>query len=625
MANAASEAFRQKYGAASVKEATLINAQYKAVRDLSNAETELFKVRKFGKGDAEEKGLNEFTAIGKVDEAKKALEDVNKLLTQAKIEKQFFLDNAVKSANEAGDLLTKGAGVKTPKLTKDYTLQAERDLTKEIADQLRQRATDEIETNKAISEDYKQALEDRMAAFKRTQKLREDIVIYTYDEEVNSANIALNRIADIERKATGKRSDEDKKLLANKEVYNAALLSAEDKKNAALSHLRREEAKDEEEFYNGLQKIVTDQYDNIRRNVESKKTEELLALKKKYEEHNITFEQYKKEEKAINDKYQLQILKDTLEFLAHEIKAFEALGMPTSKLKEAYEEISAAIGQMQAKIGEATNDNMQQAVKTLEKISSMASEAADIISAFYDYEVQYHQQAIQRINEEKDARIAAVNDSYMSDREKKEAIARINAEAHAKEVERIHEINKLKRRQAVAEKAAGILGAVVNTVKAVTKDLGDFPYPLNLAIAAIDAALGAAQIARIAAQPIPQYAKGTDSAKGGLSIVGEKGTEMVETPSGERFFTPPTETMMDIPKYSKIYTHEQTMKFVKDANLGLYPVANSYIETPTAIDLKPLLDETNEQNKLLRKILNKEPVSVTDGSFNIYYHLNARR
>src|ERR1044072_8981447 len=117
----------QKHGGRPVKADKLDNHQHKAVRDLSNAETELFKVRKFGKGDAEEKGLNEFTAIGKVDEAKKALEDVNKLLTQAKIEKQFFLDNAVKSANEAGDLLTKGAGVKTPKLTKDYTLQAERD------------------------------------------------------------------------------------------------------------------------------------------------------------------------------------------------------------------------------------------------------------------------------------------------------------------------------------------------------------------------------------------------------------------------------------------------------------------------------------------------------------------
>lgn len=45
----------------------------------------------------------------------------------------------------------------------------------------------------------------------------------------------------------------------------------------------------------------------------------------------------------------------------------------------------------------------------------------------------------------------------------------------------------------------------------------------NFVLAGIAAAMGAAQIAVIASQPIPKYAKGTDSHKGGLAVVGDGG------------------------------------------------------------------------------------------------------
>jgi uncharacterized membrane protein len=67
---------------------------------------------------------------------------------------------------------------------------------------------------------------------------------------------------------------------------------------------------------------------------------------------------------------------------------------------------------------------------------------------------------------------------------------------------------EVKRRQAEADKKKAILDAVVNTAVGVIKAVALSPLTLGMPFAAIVAALGAAQIALIAAQPIPKFAKG---------------------------------------------------------------------------------------------------------------------
>ena len=67
---------------------------------------------------------------------------------------------------------------------------------------------------------------------------------------------------------------------------------------------------------------------------------------------------------------------------------------------------------------------------------------------------------------------------------------------------------EIKRRQAEADKRKAILDATVNTAVAVIKTFATLGFPAGIVGAAIVAALGAAQIALIAAQPIPKFAKG---------------------------------------------------------------------------------------------------------------------
>ena len=99
-------------------------------------------------------------------------------------------------------------------------------------------------------------------------------------------------------------------------------------------------------------------------------------------------------------------------------------------------------------------------------------------------------------------------------------------------------LNEIKRKQAAANKDAAIFQATISTAQAVVNALGSAPFtPLNIATAAIVGAAGAAQIAAIASQPLPQFAeggfinahgeiKGRSHSKGGVRIEAE-GNEFI--------------------------------------------------------------------------------------------------
>ena len=73
-------------------------------------------------------------------------------------------------------------------------------------------------------------------------------------------------------------------------------------------------------------------------------------------------------------------------------------------------------------------------------------------------------------------------------------------------------------------------------------------------LAALVAAIAAAQIGFVLAQPVPEFAEGTKGKafKGGKAMVGERGVEKVITESGKVYFTPPTATLVDLPKGSHV-------------------------------------------------------------------------
>ena len=96
---------------------------------------------------------------------------------------------------------------------------------------------------------------------------------------------------------------------------------------------------------------------------------------------------------------------------------------------------------------------------------------------------------------------------------------------------------EIKKKAFEANKKAQIAEAIINGALAITKIFAQLPpgTPLGIlgAVAVgLTAASTAIQIASIASQKYPAYAKGTASAKGGLSLVGERGPELMYVPKG---------------------------------------------------------------------------------------------
>lgn len=110
-------------------------------------------------------------------------------------------------------------------------------------------------------------------------------------------------------------------------------------------------------------------------------------------------------------------------------------------------------------------------------------------------------------------------------------------------------------KQAEQEKEIALFNAIVDTAQGVVAALSQGPQGIPLA--ALIAALGAAQIALISSQEIPQFKEGVRGFGGGLAVVGDGGrSEIVRTPDGGLFKTPSTDTLVNLPKGSDVFKSE---------------------------------------------------------------------
>lgn len=174
-----------------------------------------------------------------------------------------------------------------------------------------------------------------------------------------------------------------------------------------------------------------------------------------------------------------------------------------------------------------------------------------------------------------------------------------------KEIDQKEKERKIKN--AKAEKQDALMKLGVDTALAVAKIkiqaaiLATLPFPLNLqapaALAEIPFVLisSAFAAAAIAARKIPEYATGTDYHGGGFALVGDGGkAELVETPSGAKFLTPDTDTVMNLPRGTKVTAGED--------------VANRLTELTRreliSLAVAPQKDLTNE--RLLNQLIDEQ-------------------
>lgn len=167
----------------------------------------------------------------------------------------------------------------------------------------------------------------------------------------------------------------------------------------------------------------------------------------------------------------------------------------------------------------------------------------------------------------------------------------------------------IRRKEAESQKEQALFNAIINTAQAVVAALP------NVALSVIIGAIGAAQIAMIASQQIPQFKDGVKNFGGGLAVVGDGGrSEIIQTASGELYKTPSTDTLVNLPKGSNVYKSE--LDFVRNSgglysNISSMPVQNNSISRS---EMQSIMDNSISKVKPFNMAIDKNGMRSWIGS-----------
>lgn len=418
-----------------------------------------------------------------------------------------------------------------------------------------------------------------------------------YDKElleIEKANLE-NRLASI-----GDNSNEelDKRLnlqiQLNNMMRDAEINDAEKNGNDVLAIRMKYMKRENDLIMQNLEErfgMIESNTDRMIDRQETAALEEANLLKKQYANGEIGKEDYEKRLYDIGVKY----AKARLETLMKEVEAEMALLDPSS---EKYQDLEDRLINLQSQINginydDATKKREEWIDKFKEGLSGMNSAARDalgetagifeglsdiMVDVAEDGKLSFENMA-QAVGKIVSGITSLMTDIYDARIENIEKEQEANDEAYDKEIERIESLEEngaisteeaearkrdaekktaakneelekkkaaLREKQAKWDKANSIVQAGIATALAITKALP------NLVLAALVGAMGAAQIAVIAAQPIPKYAKGTKDHPGGLAIVGDGGKkEGIITDNG-LFVTPDKPTLVNLPAHAQV-------------------------------------------------------------------------
>lgn len=306
-------------------------------------------------------------------------------------------------------------------------------------------------------------------------------------------------------------------------------------------------------------------------------------------------------------------------------KTEEYLGETASLFSSFYNVIGILTEQF-AKTGDFSLSKWWEDLDPTERASVILQAYAELFNGITSMVTSAFDARIEQIEEEKEKneeageeeieRIKNLVESGVITKEEGEAKKRAAEQATAdknKELEK--QKAELEQRQAKWQKANSIVQTTIATSLAIMQAFAQAGPIAGAGLAAVIAAMGAAQIAIIAAQPVPKYAKGTKDHPGGLAIVGDGGRqEVIETDNGA-YITPSVPTLVDIPKrarvipnlvdYRKMSLHSDALMLDRqrrsnDGDPVIVNVNNDYTRLERKFD--DLYGESRKTNRTLRKI-----------------------
>jgi hypothetical protein len=392
-------------------------------------------------------------------------------------------------------------------------------------DIIRTEIEDQIKADDLIIANEKNGFDKRLDALYDGYKKRRDIIIAQHDLDIQNDTLTAEERIAIEKKYISDINGLTVEYgLQQQQLYQ----QNQDQVNAII----------EKGQQGRLDKISAQQ------------SLELIALTESFRNGNISAEDYARERANIEQRYRIISLKEevnnatakvlaTKDGTAERFAAEKELAEKTLALND---EVTAKQIAAQQKLTEVKK---QLSAETFATINAL-------VGAQFDKESAAAQAQLSEIDKQKEREIEAANATITNKQEREDAIAKIEAKAQQQRegIERRQRQIELER--ARFEKAANIAQIIASTAAAIIEALKTYKgTPAAFGIAATIGTIGALQLARAIATPLPKFAEGTDNAPGGLAWVGDAyKKELIVTPHGQIIQTPSVPTVMNVPKHS---------------------------------------------------------------------------
>lgn len=425
-----------------------------------------------------------------------------------------------------------------------------------------------LEDQKKLGADRRKVNADNL------EKERQQLVKAFSDLQTEAAKFAKDNGLSLlgnpkpEKEKKKKDTSEKDELTALEYQYNQQieLARAKDKENLELEkeYGKQLENYRKEVFERLRDEANMDYAQRILANDQAKNAD-LTALAGEYEQGLIKTKEYNERKNEIEQGYAQEAIKQQLQLAGDLIQVKKDQGEDTAK-----DEIELA--KLQIRLSELVtakklSDLEKQKAKQAEinaAIKNLAEGAANFVIALVDAGFTNRKNQIAAEKDENDKRtqqeIDAVDRSLGTEQEKADKIAVIKAKQQSQNEAFARQQKKIDVEKAKFDKAVSIARIIENTAVGITSALAQFPPNVPLSI--LIGALGAVQLGTVLAQPIPQYAKGTKNAKGGLSIIGEEGAEKVDLPNGKSFISASTAQLINLPAGAKVTPHGETMRMI---------------------------------------------------------------
>lgn len=335
-------------------------------------------------------------------------------------------------------------------------------------------------------------------------------------------------------------------------------------------------------------------------------------LNKSLQQKKISIKEYNEEKAKIDEKYEERSLSNQIENNKALIDNLQGKGIDVTDLLKQQAELEMMFSDLTTKHF-IENEEKKAAKrkeiqdKSIELFNEVAKLFETAVLAGYDREKNEIQDQINAREEQKTKEIEAVNAEGISAQEKANKIAIINARAQAQKEQLERRQRQIDLERARFERAFNIGQIIAKTAVAVATALP------NVILAGIIAAIGAAQLFTVLAQPLPKFAKGTkDSGKAGFAIVGEEGVEQIETKDGKKFLTPDVPTITYLPEHTKV-TPKNELMLQKARETALYnslkPIEYNVNNTQQQIQIEKL---ENLMEQTVSAIKNKPVAHITN-------------